>query len=382
MLSNVRRFLRQRQGLKSFKAIPRMNRRCVIYSEGGGYWTYFEPIIRVLIDEYSEGVIYITSSETDEVLSSAPRGVMPIYLGAGAIRTIFFATLDADVLVMTMPDLETFHIKRSPYPVKYVYLHHSMVSTHMVYRPAAFDHFDAILCVGPHHVEEIKVRERNMGLLPKELIEHGYGRLDTMLKESISGPRLRAKESLKCVLVAPTWGDNSLLESRGCEVVRHLIDAGIKVIVRPHPRTVHMRPDIIGELMKDFSSHQLFQLDTDANALKSFYAADVMVSDWSGAALEFSFGLERPVIFIDSERKIQNPKFDHLDIEPLEVKIREKIGKVLPLDQLHKIGHVSHQCVDDAWNWQLAAQLARNQWVFNIGHSSKVAASYLKSILP
>ena len=33
-----------------------------------------------------------------------------------------------------------------------------------------------------------------------------------------------------------------------------------------------------------------------------------MVSDWSGVAMEFAFGLERPVLFIDVPRKTNNPE--------------------------------------------------------------------------
>ena len=32
-----------------------------------------------------------------------------------------------------------------------------------------------------------------------------------------------------------------------------------------------------------------------------------MVSDWSGAALEYSFGLKKPVIFLDLPKKVNNP---------------------------------------------------------------------------
>jgi YidC/Oxa1 family membrane protein insertase len=354
----------------------------VIYSEGGGYWTYFEATINALIDEYSESVIYVTSSEDDPILNAPPVGVKSFYVGAGTIRTIFFATLDVDVLVTTMPDLQTFHIKRSPYHVKYVYLHHSMVSTHMVYRPAAFDHFDAILCVGPHHIEETKARECKMGLPPKDLVEHGYGRLDIILNESQRDPGSRKNNEPKCVLVAPTWGQSALLEKHGCEVIRYLLDAGLRVIVRPHPRTISMRPEVIAKIVKNFEAYQQFELDEDANARKSFYAADVMVSDWSGAALEFSFGLERPIIFVNLVRKIQNPSYLQLEIEPLEVKIRSEIGEVVSLNQLHRIGEIARELAEDSQRWEVAARSARNRWVFNARRSGTAAAKYLYSILP
>src|SRR5690606_15080577 len=149
---------------------------------------YFEPIFRALQDEFRQPVHYVTSDDNDPVHRSPPPGLRSFQIGKGAIRTIFFATLDVDVLVMTMPDLQTLHIKRSPHRVHYCYLNHSMVSTHMVYRPGAFDHFDSFLCVGPHHIEEIRAREAALSLKPKTLVQHGYGRLDQIIFKSTPGP--------------------------------------------------------------------------------------------------------------------------------------------------------------------------------------------------
>ncbi len=83
------------------------------------------------------------------------------------MRTVFFSTLDVDILAMTMPDLETFHIKRSQNGVHYAFVPHSIVSTHMVYRNGAFDHFDTVFCAGPHHVAEVRKHEA-MRNLPKK----------------------------------------------------------------------------------------------------------------------------------------------------------------------------------------------------------------------
>ena len=164
MLSGLRRMLREWRGLQAFKRVPRVERTLVFYSEGRGYWSYFEPIFNALQKHHAAPVLYLTSAENDPLLENPPSGMRSFYIGEGSVRTLFFATLDVDVLLMTMPDLQSFHIKRSPFSVHYAYLHHSIVSTHMVYRAAAFDHFDSVLCVGPHHVEEIRAREAAYGL--------------------------------------------------------------------------------------------------------------------------------------------------------------------------------------------------------------------------
>src|SRR5439155_1047234 len=99
----------------------------------------------------------------------------------GALCTWFFQTIRADVMVLTMLDLQNFHLKRSVHPVHYAYVFHSMGSTHMVDHASSYDHYDSLLCVGPHHVAEIRRREELHRLPPKHLFAHGYPRLERLV---------------------------------------------------------------------------------------------------------------------------------------------------------------------------------------------------------
>ena len=85
-------------------------------------------------------------------------------------------------MVLTMLDLHNFHLKRSLHPVRYVYVFHSMGSTHMVDHANSYDHYDSLFCVGPHHVAEIRRREELHGLPPKHLFAHGYPRLERLVE--------------------------------------------------------------------------------------------------------------------------------------------------------------------------------------------------------
>ncbi len=375
-----RRFRRERAGARAFRALPRARRRIVFYTEGPGYWSHFEPVFRSLRDDYGEQVLYVTSAENDPLLVSPPPGLVPFYIGSGTVRTLFFAGLDADVVLMTMPDLQTYHIKRSPHGVHYVYLHHSLVSTHMVYRPAAFDHFDSMLCAGPHHVAETRVREKLQGLPAKTLVEHGYGRLDAILARGRAGPPARAADAPPEVLVAPSWGDQGLIEQHGDRVMEPLLAAGFRVTLRPHPRTRQFHGRVLDAIAARHAQHDNFRLDEDISGHDSLLAADLMVSDWSGAALEFAFGLERPVLFVDVPRKVQNPDYAALGIEPLEAQIRETLGEIVSADDLATLGRRAQALLAQAPEWQARIREARCQHVFNPGASGRVAADYLVSL--
>mgnify|MGYP003326545469 CR=1 FL=1 len=39
---------------------------------------------------------------------------------------------------------------------------------------------------------------------------------------------------------------------------------------------------------------------------ESLHRSDLMISDWSGAALDYALGLNKPVLFIDVPRKVNN----------------------------------------------------------------------------
>lgn len=380
MFAGLAKLFREWKGLKAFKRVPREDRRLVFYSEGAGYWSYFEPVFKALQSIRGVPILYVTSAENDPLLVNTPPGMRSFYIGDGSFRTLFFATLDVDVLLMTMPDLQSFHIKRSPFSVHYAYLHHSIVSSHMIYRPAAFDHFDSILCVGPHHVEETKAREQALNLPAKILVEHGYGRLDTIVQDARTSPSL-SQGSIIQVLVAPTWGENGLIERHGVEVINPLIEAGLQVVLRPHPRTRLLSPAALNTLVDFYKDESLFRLDEDANGSTSLLNSAIMVSDWSGAALEFAFSLERPVIFVDVPRKILNPDYATLGLEPIEVQAREQLGVVLPTARLGELGTVAQAMVADSEKWQATICKARQRWIFNAGNSGDAAAAHLMSLV-
>jgi len=107
------------------------------------------------------------------VPSVSRPGLHAFRIRPGAVCIWFFQALKADVMVLTMLDLQNFQLKRSIHPVRYAYVFHSMGSTHMVDHENSYDHYDSLLCTGPHHVAEIRRREQLKGLPPKHLFAYG-----------------------------------------------------------------------------------------------------------------------------------------------------------------------------------------------------------------
>ncbi len=362
----------------------------VFYSEGGASWVHLGPLIRHLAAEYDFPLCYLSSEPDDPGLEYVGRHGASFVIGKGAVRNVLFKAFPAGLLVMTMPDMETFHIKRSVNAVHYVYVHHSLISTHMVYLPEAFDNFETIFCVGPHHVEEIRAREQQFGLPAKQLFEHGYGRLDSILARAsarAAAPDQATNQTSDQtndrplrVLLAPSWGPHGLLETQGAALAGILLQAGFHLTVRPHPQTELLSPGVISELRGLYGQHAAFELEQDIASEDSLFASDIMISDWSGAAMEFAFGLERPVLFIDVPRKMRNPDYQALGIEPLEARVRHEIGDILSVDKLEEAPERIRKLTEIRQEIRARIRASRRRWVYNLGQSGARGAAELASI--
>ena len=69
----------------------------------------------------------------------------------------------------------------------------------------------------------------------------------------------------------------------------------------------------------------------------SLYRSDLLISDWSGMAIEYALGLEKPVLFIDVPPRVRNPDYEELGIDPIERFIRSEIGAVVSPDDLQEV---------------------------------------------
>jgi len=376
-------FGNERKELEKFNELDLDERSIVFYSEDISSFVHFEQIIHELTEKMGCQICYVTSAKDDPILTSQNKRIKAFYIGHGAIRTKFFMELKAEVLVMTMPNLETYFIKRSKvYPVHYVYVFHSIVSTHTIYRKGAFDHFDSIFCVGPHHVEEISATESVYNLKHKNLVKYGYGLLDNLqTNKSMKNQQRCTEDGKKKILVAPSWGKNGLLETKGLELVKILLDGGYHVTVRPHPMTIRKWSKTIKAIENEFKSNANFEIEKDVSTFESLYSAYGLISDWSGIAMEYAFACELPVLYIDGSPKINNSSYDKISCEALEITIRNLIGKVISPNELESLPKIIESTYENIDNFKTKIQEVRDKTVFNLGESGMNGAQEIVKIL-
>jgi YidC/Oxa1 family membrane protein insertase len=362
------RFFLQTQ--KSEKAI-------VFYSEQASYWTYFEGLVEELQQGTDRPVCYVTSDPNDPVLASKNPRIRPFYLNR--LLASFMEYVDCNVFVMTLTELNLHHLRRSKQSVHYAYVFHALNSSHMAYRPRAFEHYDSILCCGPYHVNEIRRDEKLRGLPEKQLVEAGYYRLERLY--GAAQDRSVSSTEKKVVLVAPSWSANNVLEAHGVTLVRTLLGAGYEVIMRPHPETMKHSADLVQTIDHEFRGDARFTFERSVATDDSILRADVLITDWSGIALEYAFGTERPVLYLDVPRKVHNEGYATLGIEPLEVTMRAQVGLVFPPSEIANIDQAIDRLIREREQYRQRIIKLRSENVFHFGHSSEVGARHILDVL-
>ena len=370
--------LRERDDIERF--YNTQNKLVVFYSEKSGFYNYFAEIIEYLLRHTKIIIHYVTGDPEDQVFRMNEPNLIPYYVSDRSLGS-FFAQLDVPIVVMTMPDLQTYHIKRSVVrkDIEYIYVFHALMSTTMAYRKGAFDHFDTIFTVGPYQIREIRENEQKYDLKPKKLIEHGYGQLDRLLREHEQLPERNGDAQM--ILIAPSHHPGNILESCIEELVERLYAAGYKVVVRPHPQYVKRNPDFMPKLEEKFSEKigERLVFETNFSSHTSIYSADLLITDWSGTAFEYSYVTKRPTLFINTPMKVINPEYDQYENKPMEISFRKVGGISIDPDEVPEIeNHVRDVFVrSDEFHQTITEFMEEN--VFNIGHSGQNGAKYIVS---
>lgn len=366
--------------LKHFLA---QERPLVVYSEGATYRPHLGPIA----EEYAARgypVAYVTSEIVDAQEPFISSNIFPFFIGKGVRRTWFFQTVDCDVFLTTMPDLHQLHLKRSIHPVHYVYTQHSLSSLHMVYREGAFDSYDTIFAAGPHHVQEVRALEKIRGTKPKNIVEQGYVHLDDLTRAAKKQVRLAESANVpagkKTVLVAPSWGSQGLIENHGESTVRSLLDSGFHVIFRPHPRTIQLSPRTVSVVTNAFSGNFWFEFDSAPSPMSAYQRSDVLVTSWSGAAFEYAIAFGKPFVHVDVPRKVRNPNYREVPLEPFEVEHRGSFGESVPEEVVPELGSYLSKFLENVEHAPKKSRHGKRPGIFSADEGARVAADYLEEV--
>lgn len=360
------------------------NKHLVFYAEGGGYYKYFKTVIEWLIAHTNITIHYVTNDPRDNVFALAESQpylgrIKPYYIGQAKIIPLFMK-MDADMVVMTTPDLNTYQLKRSYVrkDVEYCYVGHGTSSISLTFRKGAFDHFDTVFVNGQYHIDEHRATERVYGLKEKKLVLTGYPYLDTLIKDNPGKPYSESFGK-QLVLIAPSYQTDNILDSCLADLIRVLLSSKRVVVVRPHPQYVRRFPAkmqaIVDRYKNSIGEGLRFELDLAVNT--SVMAADVLITDWSAIAFEYAIVTRRPCVFVNTPPKIINPEWDRIGIKPNDFTYRDILGVSVEPGDVTQVNRIVDDLISrrDVFSAQITRQL-ENDFV-NIGHAGEVAGKYI-----
>lgn len=367
---------RERADYKRFFSV--LNKHLVFYSESSGFYKYYKGIIEYILKNTNIAVHYITSDPNDQVFAisqSQPR-LKPYYIAEKRLITLMMK-LDCDVMVMTMPDIENFHIKRSYVrkDIEYVYVPHCIDSINMTMRTGAVDHYDSVLCVGKHQKEEITNTEAVYGLPHKTLVDWGYTLLDEMRAQYAASAH--EDRPGKKILIAPSWQKDNIVDSCLEEILDTLKGRGYQITVRPHPQEVRLKQAYMEQLEAKYAADRDVEIQTDFSSNSTVFESDLLITDWSGITYEYAFTTLRPVLFIDTPMKVMNPEYEKINTPPINIWMREVIGAVVKPDELEKLPEAVERLLSGRDEYRERIDSFVHEYVYNLGNSGEVGAKYI-----
>ena len=366
---------KEKQDYKKFFKV--VNKHLVFYSESNGFYKYYKAMIEYLLENTNITIHYITSDYNDKIfeLEKENPQIKAYYIGDRKLITIMMK-MDADVVVMTMPDIENFHIKRSYIrkDIEYIYVPHAMDSLNMTMRYKSMDYYDTVYLTGKHQREEMEAINKLHKLPNRKLFDWGYSLLDEMIEDYETNHK-ESKE--KTVLIAPSWQKDNIIDLCLDEILNKLKGHDYKVIVRPHPQHVRHMKEKFEILKEQYKSDKTIEIQTDFSSNNTVFDADLMITDWSGICYEYAFTTKKPVLFINSPMKIMNPNYEEIDVEPINIWCRNKIGKELELNKLDTIDKEVENMLKSSKEYKKKITDITNEYVYNLGKSGEVGAEYI-----
>ena len=285
-----------------------MNEKATIFIEGLEHKRFIEPYITALEDELEIEILSFEDIKFDNYTTTIlEKNNFNEYLLN--LKSSIFITTTPGIGNAYFPKSKTFPKVDRP---KYIYVFHSLVSPNEVYSKNSFSGFDIIFSPNSIISEQLEFLVSSK----TKIFSTGYPLISNnyYFQNKVS--------ENKNVLIAPSWGKNSLFKVVDIELlIRNLQSQNFNITLRPHP----MELDLI-ENFVNFSEINIDQ-NKDLNNLAHY---DYLISDWSGIAIEFSILTNKKTIYIETPKKIRRKiKKSEKHIKLIENEIRSSAGIVL-----------------------------------------------------
>lgn len=343
----------------------------VIFSDSKRYWNVFKPIC----DEFEKRGVqleYLSASPDDPALSAEYQHVNCRFIGENNKAFAKLNMLDAGILLSTTPGLDVYQWKRSANVDWYVHIFHA-VDEGTGYRMFGMDYYDAVLLTGAFQEKYIRKLEELRNLPAKELVVAGSTYMDA-LKEKLDA-KTGVKEG-KTVLLAPSWGESSILTKYGADILRALVATGYNIVVRPHPQSLTSEKAVLEPLWKEFPDSEHLHWNYDNDNFEALWNADLMITDFSGIIFDYALVFGKPIIYADTS--FDPAPYDAAWIEePLwRFEVLKELGAPLKKEDFPRMRELIDDLLQQEQGREAREKVRDEAWQC-IGESAKLTVDYM-----
>jgi len=362
---------------KFFKEENIETMKLVFYSEQSGFFKYFKGMIEYILENSDIVIHYVTSDLNDQIFQYNHERVVPYFINTNHLIPLFMK-LECDVVVMTVPDLQNLYLKRSivKKDIEYIFTDHGLGSQNLLYKQEALDHYDTIFAKNKKQELEIREIEKLRGTNRKKIIQTGYTLIDDMIE---AYEKTKKQNEIKTILIAPSWQEDNIMESCIDDILKGLLNTEYKVIVRPHPQYLKRNSMEMKLFEKKYQENinDKFIVEKDFSSNETVYNADLIITDWSGIGYEFSFATTKPCLYVNTKMKILNSKYKDINVIPMDIEIRDKLGKCLEKEDLNNIKAYVDDLILNQGKYMKINEELRKEYIFNIGKAAEIEGKYI-----
>lgn len=362
-------FIKLKSFSKADKSIANNNIAFVIYSDSKRYWNVFKPIC----DEFENrkvNVSYYSQSQDDPAFKEDYKYVNREFIGEGNKGIMKMNLLNADIVLSTTPSLDVYQWKRSKSVKYYVHIPHSCGNL-TLYRMFGIDYYDAIYVSGSFQIDQVRQLEKLWNESSKDVKLVGLTYFDTMKNRLDKAEKYH--NEIPVVLLAPSWGSNSILNKYGEKFIDALINTGYKVVIRPHPQSYTSEAKMLERLMKKYPN---IEWNKDNDNFDILNKSDILISDFSGVIYDYAFVFNKPVIYVKEDFDYSIYDAWWLEEKPWTFGILPSIGQELNENNINDIKTIIDECMNDT-KYQQGRDNARKQVWSNVGSSAKLIVDNL-----
>lgn len=206
--------------------------------------------------------------------------------------------LEADICLLTTPQLDVLQLKRSKGVKHYCHILHSLPHID-IYEVFALDYFDSVFVNSPIHTDFLREVEEIRGLNHKQVAIVGCPYLDYLAEQVVSLRESCIDSTHPTILLAPSWGREALLSKYGINLLKPLLDSGYPVIIRPHPQSYISESAMLETLKNQTAHYKNLRWDNKTDNIHAFAESNLIIGDFSGVLFDYLVLFNKPILTME-----------------------------------------------------------------------------------